>query len=648
MVADPPTVVAHRLLDAFLAQPGVDTLEALLLWLLDASPLPQGAEIPRTRRLARLATVLRDHPRQAELLERLRGTWTHGSVVRLLAETGLPVHATLVKESFERVVDRLVPRLSGEDDLYILLSQLRLTEADAGWVQDLDDGALAPWRPLVTIPDRALLEAAGLLAPRVAALGLGRELLELFPGVPESAAPFFRLPGVVERLAADPQAESRWGDWAVCDAACQAMLVEAHARLEIRGVSTDLIFRLELLDAQLARLAQLLAVATGRGEGRALASELLHASVRQQGIRSLARNTLKRLALKVTEHTAETGEHYQVASGKDWDDTSWSAAGGGAVTAFTALAKYGLGAIPFSPLLSGVALAFNYSASFIAMQFAHFTLASKQPAMTGAALAQALENRENSEQEVELVARITRSQIAATLGNVLTALPVSAGFVVLGWWLTGEPLLAPDTAEHTLHGMHPFLSLTIPFAMLTGALLWLASLAAGWAANWSAYRGLPEAIARHSGLRRAFGDPRAAALGSLTRQHLSGTVGYLALGILLGFLPVAFKFAGLPIEVRHVTLHAASLALAAGSLYGSELFHWGDVAWGVGGVLVIAACNISVSFGLALRTAMRARDLAPEERSRLWRAIRGAIRANPRRFLWRPRDSERAGDPPLR
>ncbi len=642
MVADPPIVVAHRLLDAVLARPGVDSLESLLRWLLDASPLPQGTEIPRTRRLALLAGLVRDHPRHAELLERLRATWTHGSVIRLLAETGLPVHVTLIKESLERVVDRLVPRLSGEHDLYILLTRLRLTERDAAWVQGLDEAALVPWRALVTIPDRALLEAAGLVAPRVAALGLGRELLDLLPGAPESSSPFFRLPGVVERLAADPRAELGWADWEACYAACRATLAESHERLEIRGVSTDLIFRLELLDAQLFRLAQLLAVATGRGDGRALACELLRASVRQQGIRTLARNTLKRLALKVTEHTAETGEHYQVATGKDWDDTSWSAAGGGAITAFTALAKYGLGAIPFPPLLSGMALAFNYSASFIAMQFAHFTLASKQPAMTGAALAQALDNRENPAEEVELVARITRSQLAATLGNVLTTMPTSAGFVALGWWLTGTPLLSADTAEHTLHGMHPFLSLTIPFAILTGGLLWLASLAAGWAANWSAYRGLPEAIARHGGLRRAVGEARAAALGRLTRQHLSGVVGYLALGVLLGFLPVAFKFAGLPIEVRHVTLHAASLVLAAGSLYGSELFHWGEVAWGLAGVLVIAICNISVSFGLALRTAMRARDLAPEERSRLWRAINGAIRADPRRFFWRPRECEAA------
>lgn len=120
-------------------------------------------------------------------------------------------------------------------------------------------------------------------------------------------------------------------------------------------------------------------------------------------------------------------------------------------------------------------------------------------------------------------------------------------------------------------------------------------------------------------------------------EHLSGVVGYLVLGLLLGFVPVLLdKFVGIPIEVRHVTLQAASLALAAGSLYGTAAFHWGDVAWGGAGILAIAACNLGVSFALALRTAMRARDLGRPERARLWAAIRTAFAAHPRRFLWRP------------
>jgi site-specific recombinase len=115
-------------------------------------------------------------------------------------------------------------------------------------------------------------------------------------------------------------------------------------------------------------------------------------------------------------------------------------------------------------------------------------------------------------------------------------------------------------------------------------------------------------------------------------------VGYTALGFLLGFMPVAFRFAGLPIEVRHVTLQTASLTLASASLYLQDpsTFHFGAVVWGFAGILVIGVLNFGISFALALRTAMRARDLGRPVRARLWAAIRHAFRAEPRRFLWRP------------
>jgi site-specific recombinase len=166
----------------------------------------------------------------------------------------------------------------------------------------------------------------------------------------------------------------------------------------------------------------------------------------------------------------------------------------------------------------------------------------------------------------------------------------------------------------------------------------MSSLAAGWAANWSGYRGLPEALARHPGLIGAFGKERAQAIGRFVDLNLSGIVGYTALGFLLGFMPVVFRFAGLPIEVRHVTLQTASLTLAAASLYLFDpgAFHWSAVLWGLAGILVIGGLNFGISFALALRTAMRARDLGKNERARLWAAIRRAFRAEPRRFLWKP------------
>ncbi len=639
MISDPPNLAATRLLDQLLADPGTRTLEELLRWLIDATPVTTGLEIPRTRRLTRLAEMLDAHPRADRIRHKLHEVWCHPSAVRMLAETGLPTHGTLIKESLERITDRLVPHLEASNDLAVMISHLPLEQADAAWVEALPEGALAPWRSLLALPDSALADAARLIAVRAASLGTTRGLLELSGEERDGASPFLQLPGAVDARVSQPADPAGTTRLAEVRTACDAALATAHRRLEERGVSTDVLYRLELLDALFVRLDDLVLTLTGASDGSVLASEIVRGSYRQRGIRSLARNTLKRLALKVTEHTAETGEHYLARDAHEWDATGRSAAGGGVLTAFTALIKYAVAAAPLAPVVSGLSSALNYSASFIAMQFAHFTLASKQPAMTGAALASALDGQTDLDRQVDLVAAITRSQVAATIGNVFAAIPASVLIVVLFRWIGGVPPLPADVALHSVHSVHPLFSFTIPFAILTGVFLWLSSLAAGFAANWSAYRGLPEALATHRGLRDAVGAATAARIGRLAAQHLSGIVGYLALGLLLGFVPVLFaKFVGIPIEVRHVTLQAASLTLAAASLYGTPAFHWGDVAWGGAGILAIAACNLGVSFALALRTAMRARDLGRPERARLWAAIRAAVAADPRRFLWRPAD----------
>ena len=69
--------------------------------------------------------------------------------------------------------------------------------------------------------------------------------------------------------------------------------------------------------------------------------------------------------------------------------------------------------------------------------------------------------------------------------------------------VAGQPLLSPETAAHSLHGLHPLRSWTLPFAALTGAFLWMSSLAAGWLrfghagpTARQAWAGCPRGIAR--------------------------------------------------------------------------------------------------------------------------------------------------------
>jgi site-specific recombinase len=604
--------------------------EGVLRWLVDGSP--RRAASRRTRRLLDLDAVLREHPMGPEWQARIRRVWSHTSAVRLLADTGLPVHTAFLREAAHRMVERFVPRLEPEADLSALLYRLALVEEDAAWIQDLAPAAVEPWRDLLALPMEMVWDAAQLLAYRATALGMARDLLGLAPDERELDSPFVRLPetmAVLRRGQAAP--------WPELLAACRTRLKQALDYLDRHGVSSELVYRLDLLETHLGRMEELVCLAAGSLDGKAFASTLVRQTAEHRSLAGLLRSTNRRLARKVVEYTGQTGEHYIASTRAEWTGTFWSAAWGGVLTACTAALKYGIGAAAMAPMIAGLAFAGNYTASFVIMQFAGFTLASKQPAMTAASLAGALEDRLPGQALVDLVAGIARSQVMATVGNVLWTIP-AALLLSLAWGrLAGQPLLGAATAEHSLHGLHLLRSWTLPFAALTGVFLWLSSLAAGWAANWSAFRNLPQALAGHRRLIYWLGPERAAGLGRLVQRNLGGVCGYIALGFLLGFMPVVFAFMGLPLEVRHVTLSAASLALCAASLFAAGgPVPWAGLAWGLAGIAGIGVLNFGVSFLLALRTAIDARGVDRQGREGLRRTLWRAFRNHPWHFIVPP------------
>lgn len=606
--------------------------EPLLRWLLEASPETRQGRCPRTERLERLQAELE----RRGLFPALREVWTHTSAIRLFAETGLPDQSSFLGELFQRLVDKLVPRLDHERDLYALLDRLDLGEPDARWLESLPRLLLERWSPLLTPRAEIWEQSARLLAHRASAVGLSRDLLALDPEGSDADSPFFDLPHRLQDWVEHPTERTERQGWEACLEACRAYLRAAHVRMDERGISTDLVFRLELLEAQLARMAQLMALARGEGNGLAFTAELVRGSAGQHSLRVLLKRTSKRLVRRMMEHAGETGEHYIAQSRREWWAIARSAAGGGLLTAGTAWLKYGIAALPLAPLVMGFGHTANYALGFCTMQLLGFALASKQPALTAAALAHALEQERGLGAEIDLVAAITRTQLVAALGNVLAAIPTALLVAAAVFLATGHGPLDAETAAHSLQGCHPWHGWTLFYGAFTGVLLWLSSLVSGWTANWSAYRRLPEAVSGSHRLQEWLGARTTAAVGAFLGRHLSGFASYLALGLLLGFTPLVATFAGIHLEVRHVTLQAASLALATASLWLQGALPWNEVLWGLLGVALIGALNFGVSFGLALWTALRARDLDVRATFRLLLELLLAFNRAPGRFLGMP------------
>jgi site-specific recombinase len=607
--------------------------EALAGWVLVPDVLGRSR---RSRRLALLVDALASDPRAPALRARIRRIAVHDSAVRLLAETGLPSRTSFGGEIVRRVVDRLIPRLDAKQDLYALIERFSLTDSDVAWLAGLPDPVVQPWEPLLRPPPEAVRVAALLVAQRAAAVGLSRDVLALQALESELDSPFFELPRFVEAALYEPasvDAQSRW-DRAV--SRCYAQLRAVDAALETSGVSTDLVFRLELLGAMLERIDMLIRFAGGRLPGHSILVELARGAARQRSIRELTRSALSRLSRKLVEHSGYAGEHYLAADRREWWAMGRAGAGGGVITGFTAVLKFSIAALPLAPMMQGIGLALNYAASFIAIQLFGFTLSSKQPASTGAALAHALEAGDRHDEQIELIASISRGQVAATLGNIFFAVPAAMALDAVWRLLTGNSFLTWREASYTFDSLHPLHPSTLFFAAVTGVYLWIASMASGGAANWSAYRRLPEAVRESPRLRRVLGGSGAARLGDWIDRYLSGSLGYVALGFMLGFLPVLFRFMGLGIDIRHVTLSAAQWALAVASDGATGAIRWNLAIWSAVGVLLIGVLNFTVSFALALWVAVRARGLAGRSWRDLVRAAWHAFYLRPARFILPP------------
>ena len=310
----------------------------------------------------------------------------------------------------------------------------------------------------------------------------------------------------------------------------------------------------------------------------------------------------------------------------------------------TTLMKFAIGALGLSAFWGGFWAGMNYAVSFVMVQLLHWTVATKQPAMTAPAMAARLEHVGDSDAAIEdfvdEVAHLLRSQIAGIIGNVMTVMPVVVLLQALAWLVQDAPLIADRTAHYALHNL-TLLGPTLGFAAFTGVLLFASSLIAGWVENAFVFHRIDSAIAWNPGFVRWLGPERAQRWSRWWRANISGIAANVSLGLMLGIVPVLAAFFGLPIEVRHVTLSAGQIAAALGTL-GVQVLQEPGFWWCVAAIPLTGMLNVLVSFLLAFRLALRSRRLKVRDRSRIHAALRRRLRQAPASFLWPTAQVEQA------
>jgi site-specific recombinase len=583
----------------------------------------------RTERLAQITASIEAHPYREQIRNSFRDFWSHHSYVRVISEAGLPDEIFLLRELYVRAAKHFIPEDEVKGDLYVLLDSLGLRERDAAWLGSVPDDLVAWWSDIFRLSLASMLASCKILALRAANVALSRDMLILGSDDDITKSSFFHLPSLVEHVVLHPEDFSLWERQRD---ACGAQLREFNERLEKEGASAGLVFRLRLLRSLLWRIDQVLALRKPDADGRKFAALLIHGFASQRRIGKVVSITFRRLARSLVEKTGRVGTHYIAENASHWRRMGAGAIMAGVITCFTALVKYTISVrIVHAPLLVALGHSLNYAVSFLLMQAGGFLLSSKMPAATAATLVDAMEDP--AKDHMASLRAISQTQVIVTIGNLLGAIPGSMLIDRLCHVVTGHPFLTQAEALHGVHMVIPHQSPTIAYAIVTGVLLWIASLATGWTANYIAVTRMESAIAHSLRLRNRVGLKRTAKLADWVKHHAPGSVGYIVLGFLLGTVPILVSLFGIPLEVRHVTLQAASLgyALDALLLYGG-LDHR-EAAYSLLGIVCVGVLNISTSFVLSFLLALRARDVGKEKARTFLKEVGREFVTNPGSFV---------------
>jgi site-specific recombinase len=582
----------------------------------------------RTEALWEITLAIERHPSRDSIRSMLQEFWSHHSYVRVISQAGLPDEAFLVGELLARAVRHLLPVDEVEGDLYVLMDSLNLKESDGRWVASLPDELIASWAETFRPSTFSILASCKILALRATNVALSRDLIAFADDEDITKSAFFNLPAIVEHVIRHPEDFHLWEEQR---AACEVQLQAVNQLLVDRGSSANLSFRVRLLRSLLGRMHQVISLGRQDADGRKLTVTVVHGFAAQRRLGTVMSASTRRLARSVVERTGRAGEHYIAGTTEQWRVMGMGAVLAGVITSFTALFKYSLATVIHAPLLLAVAHSLNYVVSFLLMQAGGFLLASKMPAVTAATLVDAMEDPEKD--HMASLQAISKTQFIVTVSNLIGAVPASIAIDRIINAVRGHPFLPEAAAEHGIHMLFPHTSMTIVFAITTGVFLWIASLATGWTANYLALHKMASAISNSLRIREKLGLKRAARLAHWVKHHAPGSVGYIVLGFLLGTVPILFELFGIPLEVRHVTLAAASLgyALDTSQIYGT--LRWQDAAVAFSGIAVIGVLNIVTSFVLSFLLAVRARNIGGAQSRRFLREVGLELMAHPLSFL---------------
>jgi site-specific recombinase len=579
----------------------------------------------------------------------------------LYAETGVLEPTSFARTLRSRLGARLLPHVADPALLRDLFASTFERDADIDAVQSVP---LAQWVALFDLVAESPAFVAGaaqsarecdaaiaMLAARAAGLAVDPDRVRYDHAVRGSEAAneadVLELPAAARRwiLAHAQDAQESPKELLRRLASAQDAVETLRGAAPLHGTSLALTHSLHAAHQTLERLRALVLIRATQDAGErstraaTLFVELVDAQRTEQSLRHVFSQVADDVALQITEHASETGQHYVTDDRPQWWHMLRVAGGAGVIVGVMALLKVFVTRAHLAPLWETLAICLNYGLGFVLIHLLQFTVATKQPAMTATLLAARLDQEDatpaGAARLADLIVRTVRTQVVAIVGNVVLAVPTALLVVVAFRAATGESPVPVPKAQHMLEELHPWASWALLHAAIAGVCLFLSGVISGYYDNLCVFGRVGARLAVHPVLLRLLKPVRTARLARYIEDNLGALLGNLSFGFMLGGVGFIGFLTGLPIDIRHVAFASANTAYALGTLRGHE--SESAAAFAVVGVLLVGIVNVAVSYGLAFATAFRARRVRYERAGLVLRLVFKRLLRRPHDFVWPPR-----------
>ena len=584
--------------------------------------------------------------------------FSNKSFAKALTDANILSENAFFPELKKRISYKFLPPVEDENTIsYIISKVLFNPKSDSDYIKNIkpEDGSeffkLMEIEKISTLPKvkKELLISANILALRSVGNALEAGITKMVPEYKNFDNPFVALQSELDSLICrfkkdkDLQIDSKDVDYKqikIYLQQCLDFVDKAFKNACKFGISSKINQSLLKIRQQLKRIQDIIPILVVDTEedvltnSKNLVSNTLKYNSHRNNIRELIDDSTRLISHLITSHTAETGTHYIATSPKEYLKMFWKASGGGIIVGFLCIFKMMMSYSHGSEFSHAVLYSLNYAFGFIIIYLLGFTLATKQPAMTAATMAKVLSDESSSEKNYKefanLVAKLSRTQFIAFVGNVLWSFPVALAIIYgMDWFL--EKNFAVAKADKLLKDLNPIESKAILHACIAGFFLFISGIISGNISNSSIFNQVPERISQSPFLNQVIGAKNSKKLSDFYTKHWAGIISNFWFGIFLGVIAPLGVFLGLDLDIRHITFSAGNFALA---LYGKG-FDIDTYTFTISLVTIflIGAFNFIVSFGLSMLLAFRSRKVNFGELTIIYKSILKYFIKNPLRFF---------------